>query len=59
MTVFAIRGNTGKGSVVLVICVTKENVNFVSFSNNYESNSEVAGGIDEKEFANWFQTLLN
>jgi len=59
LTVFAIRSNTGKGSVVLVICVTKENVNFVTFSNNMESGSQVASGIDEKEFANWFQTLLN
>lgn len=59
LTVFAIRSNTGKGSVVLVICVTKENVNFVSFSNNFESGSQFAGGIDEKEFTNWFQTLLN
>ena len=59
LTVFAIRSNTGYGSIVLVICVTKENVNFVSFSNNSEWGSQLASGIDEKEFSNWFQTLLN
>ena len=59
LTVFAIRSNTGYGSIVLVICVTKENVNFVSFSNNSERGSQLASGIDEKEFSNWFQTLLN
>ncbi len=58
LTVFAIRSNTGYGSIVLVICVTKENVNFVSFSNNSESGSQLASGIDEKEFSNWFQSLL-
>lgn len=59
LTVFAIRSNTGEGSIILVICVTKENVNFISFSNNMDSGSQVASGIDAKEFANWFQTLLN
>jgi hypothetical protein len=58
-TVFAIRSNTGYGSIVLVICVTKENVNFVSFSNSSERGSQLASGNDEKEFSNWFQTLLN
>lgn len=59
LTVFAIRSNTGYGSIVLIICVTKDNVNFVSFSNNLERGSQMANGIDEKEFSNWFQTLLN
>lgn len=59
LTAFAIRSNTGYGSIVLVICVTKDNVNFVSFSNNYEEGSQMAKGIDENEFSNWFQTLLN
>lgn len=59
LTVFAIRSNTGFGSIVLVICVTKENVNFVSFSNNWERGSQMANGIDENEFSNWFKTLLN
>lgn len=59
LTVFAIRGNNGEGSIVLVICITKENVNFVSFSNNIENGSQFADGIEKEEFKNWFKTLMN
>ena len=60
LTVFALRSNSGKGSVVLVMCVSKENVNFLSFSNNYESGSQTILPLEsEKEkFSKWFQTLL-
>lgn len=61
LTVFAIRSNSGKGSEVLVICVTKENVNFISFSNNYESGAQIIINTqrEREKFANWFETLLN
>lgn len=60
LTVFAMRSNTGKGSAVFVICVTKENVNFFIFSNNYEIASEPILHLDSEreKFTKWFQTLL-
>ncbi len=61
LTVFAIRSNTGEGSEILIICITKDNVNFVSFSNNYESGSQMIIHVESerKKFAKWFETLMN
>lgn len=59
LTVFAIRGNSGKGSEVLVICVTKDNVNFITFSNIYDyNNSQIITTFGRDKFAKWFETLL-
>ena len=60
LTVFALRCNSGKGSVVLIICVTKDSVNFISFSNNYEFGSQVIihDESEKEKFSKWFQTLL-
>ena len=57
LTVFAFRTNSGKGSVILVLCVTKEHVNLISFSNTYEEDAIVT--VDREKFARWFKTLLN
>lgn len=60
LTVFAMRSNTGKGSAVFVICVNKENVNYIIFSNTYEIASETIVHIDSEreKFTKWLQTLL-
>jgi len=36
LTVFALRSNFGRGSVVFVMCISKENVNMLVFTNSYE-----------------------
>jgi len=57
LTVFAFRSNSGNGSVILVLCVTKENVNVISFSNTREKDA--LGTYDREKFAKWFRTLLD
>lgn len=57
LTVFAFRSNSGKGSAILVLCVTKENVNLITFSNIYEGDAQFT--TDREKFAKWFKTLLN
>lgn len=59
-TVVAFRDNLGKGSVVFVICITKENVNMLTFSNNMEDNALMTYSSSSKkeEFKKWFKTLL-
>jgi hypothetical protein len=59
ISVFAFRVNSGQGSVILVMCVSKDNVNFISFSNNYENDSVVTYSTKRENFASWFKTLLN
>jgi|SRR5688572_17195229 len=59
LTVFAFRSNSGKGSVILVLCVTKENVNLISFSNTYEKDPVLTHSSDREKFAKWFKTLLD
>lgn len=59
LTVFAFRSNSGKGSVILVLCVTKENVNLITFSNTYEADSQLTYSTDREKFAKWFKTLLD
>lgn len=59
LTVFAFRGNLGRGSVILVMCISKENVNLISFSNNYEQDAILTYPTDREKFAKWFKTLLD
>lgn len=57
LTVFALRDNLGRGSVVFVMCISKYNVNMLLFSNNYEQDAIFT--TNRNKFANWFRTLLN
>jgi len=61
LTVFAIRSNSGRGSVVLVMCISKNNVNTLVFSNNLEPELgyNYVFTTDKTKFTNWFKTLLN
>lgn len=65
-TVFAVRSNLGGGSVVLVLCVSRENVNALIFLNNIpmglglgppQSTDHTSRG--REQFSRWFRTLLN
>ena len=62
LTVLAARTNLGKGSVVYVMCISKNNVNAIVFS-----NTPLVSGMDylltrsskREKFEKWFKTLLN
>lgn len=56
-TVLAFKDNPGNGSIVFVICITKDNVNIITFSNKLESDAISTGG-DKESFLKWFKTLL-
>ena len=58
LSVFAIRLNSGQGSVVMVLCVSKENVNMLVFSNTYEKDAIPIIPYEREKFAKWFKTLL-
>jgi len=57
LRVFALRANLGRGSVVYVICISKDNINMLIFTNNYDR--DVILTSNREKFKNWFKTLLN
>jgi hypothetical protein len=62
LTVFALRSNLGRGSVVLVMCISKNNVNTIIFSNTSDLGSNwimTHGGSSRDQFSRWFRTILN
>lgn len=64
LTVFAVRTNAGQGSVVIVLCVSNDNVNMLAFANktiagNYSAQVTISAPSEREKFARWFQTLLN
>jgi hypothetical protein len=59
LTVFALRSNSGRGSIVIVMCISKNNVNTIIFSNNYEPGCILTHSTDREKFSRWFRTLLN
>jgi hypothetical protein len=61
LTVFAIRGNSGRGSEVMIIFVSQDNVNFVKFSNNPGASCTYSGQSEneKRKFASWLDTLKN
>jgi hypothetical protein len=58
-TVIAFKSNLGQGSVILVMCISKENVNLISFSNNYEQDALLTYSSEREKFSKWFKTLLD
>jgi hypothetical protein len=61
-TVFAVRSNEGDGSIVLVMCVSEDNINLIIFSNHtidYNTNYESTYSNAKEKFEKWFKTLLN
>lgn len=60
LTVFALRSNSGQGSIVLVLCISKNNVNALIFSNNIiDRGAVMTHSSDRNKFTNWFKTILN
>ncbi|MCL1969654.1 MAG: hypothetical protein FWF65_08935, partial [Bacteroidetes bacterium] len=59
LTVFAFRGNLGRGSVVFIMCISKDDVNMLLFSNTCEADAIITSNYNREKFANWFRTLNN
>ena len=61
LTVFALKSNSGRGSLIMVMCVSKENVNLLLFSNDIllYKNPQHINTFEKDKFAKWFKTLLN
>ena len=61
LTVFALKSNTGNGSYVLVLCVSKDYANMLIFSNNItqSNNPQGTNSYEREKFKNWVETLLN
>jgi hypothetical protein len=61
LTVFAFKTNMGRGSVIMVLCVSKDNVNLLLFSNDItlHENPQNTGSYKKDKFIDWFTTLLN
>jgi hypothetical protein len=61
LTVFALKSNAGRGSLIMVMCVSKDNVNLLLFSNDIllHNNPQATGSYKKDNFARWFKTLLN
>lgn len=57
LTVFVMRANSGNGSEVLVLFVTKDNLNMLEFSNSYESDRIMTLDYERDKFINWLETL--
>ncbi len=57
LTVFAMRANSGKGSEILVIFITKDNVNVLTFTNSYKSSAQIRYPHEREKFENWLETL--
>ena len=58
LTVFAFKGNSGQGSFVAVMSISKINVNIIMFTNNPEPGCIMTFSSERDKFAKWFKTLL-
>ena len=61
LTVFALKSNEGRGSFIIVLCISEENVDLLLFSNDVllHQNPQRTGLSRKDRFAKWFKTLLN
>lgn len=62
LSVYAMRANLGKGSFIMVACISRENINMIIFSNTAfvsGMSSMRTYSSDREKFKKWFETLLN
>lgn len=61
LTVYAVRSNTGSSSVVMIICVSRDNVNLILFSSDImaHENPQATDPYDKDKFVRWFKTIMN
>ena len=58
LTVNAFKGNLGRGSFVFITIISKKYVDFIYFSNAYESYTIETDSHERGKFKKWFRTLL-
>ncbi len=58
LTVFAFKDNSGHGSRVLVVCVTKNNIDMLIFSNNYHTDAVHTYAFEKEKFIKWFKSFV-
>ena len=61
LTIYAVKSNTGRGSVVMVLCVSKDNVNLLLFSSDIlaHKNPHGTNQYEKEKFVDLFKSLLN
>lgn len=61
LTVSALKSNSGRGSFIMVMSISKDNVNLLLFSNDImlHQNAQGTGSYNKDKFVNWFKTILN
>lgn len=58
LSVIAFKSNSGTGSSIIVMCITKENVETITFSNEIGRGALSASKYEIEKFKKWFKTLL-
>lgn len=58
LTVFAFKDNLGDGSIISILCITKDNVDMLSFSNNYASGAIMTHQTEKEKFISWFSSFI-
>jgi len=59
LTVFALKDNLGRGSVILIVLINSRGVDMVAFTNNFELNAIHTTPYDKQKFEKRFNSLLN
>jgi hypothetical protein len=59
LTVFAIKDNLGKGSVILIVLISSKGVDMIAFTNNFELDIIYTFPYEKEKFEKWFNSLLN
>ncbi len=59
LTVSALKSNTGRGSLIMVMCISKDNVDLLIFSNDILLHDNPQNTYNKEKFAKWFKTILD
>ena len=60
LSIFAIKSNSGRSSVITVLCVSDRNVDMVLFSNDSVVRPHPQSTLNSREkFKSWFKLILN
>ncbi|PPL02677.1 hypothetical protein [Parapedobacter indicus] len=56
-TAFAFKANDGRGSLVIVMLIQKENIDLILFSSNLEQGAKSATSAERHKFTKWFSSF--
>lgn len=61
LTVSAVKSNSGSGSLIMIMCISKNNVDLLIFSNDVvlKENPQLTSSYEKNKFISWFKTILN